>query len=87
MTPEQVALAVRPLAEIATGLARPCEGLALGLTIVSKPIGRRGGRLTIASTPDKGTKISLDFPVPTPNGRSEILAKDVFLTDLGVARA
>ena len=33
-----------------------------------------------------GTKISLDFPVPTPNARSEILAKDVFLTDLGVAR-
>jgi hypothetical protein len=36
---------------------------------------------------NKGTKISLDFPVATPRGQSEILAKDVFLTDLGVAPA
>jgi hypothetical protein len=57
------------------------------LTIVRKLIGRHGRRLTIAIALHKGTKISLDFPVPTPSGRSEILAKDVFLTDLGVAPA
>jgi hypothetical protein len=40
----------------------------------------------IASALHKGTKTSLDFPVPAPRGRSEILAKDAFLTDLGVAQ-
>jgi hypothetical protein len=50
-----------------------------------QPFGRHGGRLTIASVLNKGTKVSLDFPVPTPNGRTEILEKDVFLTELGVA--
>jgi signal transduction histidine kinase len=67
--------------------ARPYKGLGLGLTIVSRLIGRHGGRLTIVSTPHKVTKVSLDFPVPAPRGRSEILAKDAFLTDLGVAPA
>jgi signal transduction histidine kinase len=67
--------------------ARPYEGPGLGLTIVSRLISRHGRRLTIASAPHKGTKVSLDFPVPAPRGRSEILAKDVFLTDLGVAPA
>jgi Amt family ammonium transporter len=87
MASEESALAVQPFGQIAGGLARSYEGLGLGLTIVSKLIGRHDGRLTIASTLHKGTKISLDFPVPTPNARSEILAKDVFLTDLGVAPA
>ena len=50
-------------------------------------IERHGGCLTITSALYKGTKISLDFPLPTLTGRSEILAKDVFLTDAGVAPA
>ena len=50
-------------------------------------IERHGGCLTITSALYKGTKIFVDFPVPTPTGRSEILAKDVFLTDAGVAPA
>jgi signal transduction histidine kinase len=87
MTSEETALAVLPFGQVAGGLARPYEGRDLGLTIVSELIGRQGGRLTIPSTLHKGTKISLDFPVSTPNARSEILAKDVFLTDLGVAPA
>jgi hypothetical protein len=68
-------------------LARPYERLGLGLTIVSKLSARRGVRLTIASVLHKVTKISFHFPVLTARGRSEILVKDVFLTDAGVAPA
>ena len=84
-TREEAALAVQSLGQIASGLARPYEGL--GLTIVSKLSERRGGRLTIAGALHKVGKISLDFPVLTARGRSGILAKDVFLTDAGVAPA
>jgi signal transduction histidine kinase len=87
MTPEDVALAIQPFGQIGSGLTRPYEGLGLGLTIVSRLIVRHSGHLTTASELHKGTKISLDFPVPTPRGQSEILAKDVFLTDHGVAPA
>ncbi len=87
ITPEEVALTVQSFGQIASGFARPYEGLGLGLTIVSKLIGRHGGRPTIASALQKETKVSLDFPVPARRGWSEILGKDVFLTDLGVAPA
>jgi signal transduction histidine kinase len=78
MTPEEVALAVQPFGQTASGAARPYEGLGLGLTIVSKLIGRHGRRLAIASALQKGTKISLDFAVPTPRGRSEIPQRTLF---------
>jgi signal transduction histidine kinase len=64
MTASEVELAVRPFSQIDGGLARQHEGLGLGLSIVNKLIERHGGRLTIASAPQKGTVIALDFPAP-----------------------
>ena len=64
MTTEEAELAVRPFRQIDGGLARHYEGLGLGLSIVRKLIERHGGHLTIASAPQKGTLISLDFPAP-----------------------
>ena len=99
MTAEEAAFAIRPFSQIAGGLARPYDGLGLSLSIVSKLVERHGGRLTIASAPHIGTRVSLDFPGPLPRGQSRITANhkwaqepagcggpDAFLTDLGVAR-
>jgi signal transduction histidine kinase len=64
MTAAEAELAVRPFRQIDGGLARQYEGIGLGLSIVRKLIERHGGRLTIASVPQKGTHVSLDFPTP-----------------------
>jgi signal transduction histidine kinase len=98
MTGEEITAAIRPFGQVADGLARPYEGLGLGLTIVSRLIALHRGCLTIASAPQDGTKISLDFPVPSPRGLSKTPADcktvgkragcsgpDAFLTELGVA--
>ena len=84
MTAKEAALAVQPFSQIDDGFARHYEGLGLGLSIVSKLIEHHGGRLSIASTPEEGTLISLDFPAPTLSHRryllqhepSDIAAKD-----------
>jgi len=62
MTTREIELAVRPFSQIDGGLARHYEGLGLGLSIVRKLIERHRGCLTIASVPQKGTIVSLDFP-------------------------
>jgi signal transduction histidine kinase len=100
ITAEEAELAVRPFGQIGNGLARPYQGLGLGLSIVSKLIERHAGRLTIASAPQKGTHISLDFPAPSLTHRDGVSANreireepasggdlDAFLTDLQVAQA
>lgn len=73
MTAEQTRLAVRPFGQADGRLARDYNGLGLGLSIVSKLVERQGGRLTIASTPQQGTHVSVDFPVPRPQERMGLL--------------
>ena len=64
MSAEEAELAVQLFRQIDGGLARKYEGIGLGLSIVSKLVERHGGHLTIASAPQKGTHVSLDFPTP-----------------------
>ena len=99
MTAEQTRLAVRPFGQADGRLARDYNGLGLGLSIVSKLVERQGGRLTIASTPQQGTHVSVDFPVPRPQERMGLLlysqplrtdstrVVDAFLTEPRVAKA
>jgi signal transduction histidine kinase len=72
MTSAEAEMAARPFSQINGGLARPYEGLGLGLSIVSKLIERHGGSLTIAGVPHKGTHISLDFPAPRLRHHSDL---------------
>jgi signal transduction histidine kinase len=62
ITPEMAGLVVRPFHQADSRLAREYGGTGLGLGIVNALIERHGGRLTIDSTPSKGTCVSLDFP-------------------------
>jgi len=44
------------------GLNRSHEGNGLGLTIVSRLVQRMGGTISIDSTPDEGTCVTVRFP-------------------------
>ena len=59
---ETAATAIRPFRQVDGRLARKFGGTGLGLSIVNGLIERHGGRLTIDSTPQRGTCASLDFP-------------------------
>ena len=60
---EVAELAVRPFRQVDGRLARKHGGTGLGLSIVNGLIERHGGRLSFDSAPNKGTTVSLDFPV------------------------
>jgi signal transduction histidine kinase len=77
MTAEEAGLAVRPFGQVDRGLARRYDGLGLGLSIVSKLIECHGGRLRIASAPQKGTQVSLDFPAPRPRSQKSLSLRRV----------
>jgi len=61
ITGEMAELVVQPFRQADSRLARKYGGTGLGLSIVNALIQRHGGRLTIDSTPSKGTCVSLDF--------------------------
>jgi PAS domain S-box-containing protein len=63
MTAREAELAVRPFAQVDARLERRYQGAGLGLSIVKKLIEGHGGRLSIVSAPQQGTRVSLDFPV------------------------
>jgi signal transduction histidine kinase len=63
MTAREAELAVRPFAQVDARLERRYQGAGLGLSIVKKLIEGHGGRLSIVSAPQRGTRVSLDFPV------------------------
>jgi signal transduction histidine kinase len=69
VTAEMAELVVRPFRQADGRLARKYGGAGLGLSIVNALIERHGGRLTIDSTPAKGTCVSLDFPSVWENAR------------------
>ncbi|MGD9614306.1 MAG: sensor histidine kinase [Alphaproteobacteria bacterium] len=62
MAPDQVSEATRPFYQADSRLSRKYEGTGLGLSIVSGLIECHGGRLTIDSQPDTGSRVSVAFP-------------------------
>jgi signal transduction histidine kinase len=62
ITAEMAELVVRPFHQADSRFAREYGGTGLGLSIVNALIKRHSGRLTIDSTPSRGTCVSLDFP-------------------------
>jgi signal transduction histidine kinase len=72
MTAREAELAVRPFAQVDDRLERRYEGAGLGLSIVKKLIECHGGRLKIASAPQQGTRVSLDFPIERQASRGAL---------------
>ncbi len=62
MTDEQVSGAFEPFGQADTALNRQYEGTGLGLALVKGLVDLHGGRITIASVPDRGTTITVILP-------------------------
>jgi signal transduction histidine kinase len=62
MAPDQISEAARPFYQADSRMSRKYEGTGLGLSIVSGLMECHGGRLTIASQPGVGSRISVAFP-------------------------
>ncbi|MBI1330819.1 MAG: sensor histidine kinase [Alphaproteobacteria bacterium] len=68
MTPEQIAIAMKPFGQIHTTYSRNFEGTGLGLPITKALIDQHGGRLVIASEPNHGTTVAFTLPRPAQFG-------------------
>ncbi|QEX24901.1 hypothetical protein FRZ61_48430 [Hypericibacter adhaerens] len=62
MTEAELKLALEPFVQVETNLARRAEGSGLGLSITKRFIELHGGRMTLESRKDVGTKVTLWFP-------------------------
>jgi len=62
MTPEQIAVALKPFGQVQGHLSRTQEGAGLGLPIARGLAGQHGGDLFIESRPGQGTTVLLTLP-------------------------
>jgi signal transduction histidine kinase len=62
MTEAELKMALEPFVRIESSLARRVEGSGLGLSITKRFIELHGGRMTLESRKDVGTKVTLWFP-------------------------
>lgn len=68
MTPEQIEIALKPFHQVhGTSVAKRYQGTGLGLPLCKKIMELHGGKLSIETTPDKGTTITLTFPADMGN--------------------
>jgi two-component system, cell cycle sensor histidine kinase PleC len=66
MTPEEVAVAMRPFGQVESGFNKRHEGTGLGLPIAQALAKLHGGDLKISSTKGSGTKVAVFIPVFQP---------------------
>jgi signal transduction histidine kinase len=62
MTETELKLALEPFVQIESSMVRRVEGSGLGLSITKRFIELHGGRMTLESRKDVGTKVTLWFP-------------------------
>ncbi len=62
MTADEIVVAKRPFGQVESGLIRSREGSGLGLPLVVAFASKLGGRVSIESKPEIGTKITIYFP-------------------------
>jgi len=78
---DDLPVALAPFGQIASVLTRSHEGTGLGLPLSKRLTELLGGRLTIDSTPGKGTRVCVILPSPQP------LVAAPMITKGGVRRA
>ena len=70
MSNEDLAKALEPFGQIDSSLSRQFRGTGLGLPLTRSLIELHGGAMSIDSTPGKGTRVTLSFPVEPPQSGS-----------------
>ena len=63
MSAEEIPLALEKFRQVDNSLARPYEGIGLGLPLVQEIVALHGGRLAIDSEPGNGTIVTVFLPV------------------------
>jgi two-component system, cell cycle sensor histidine kinase PleC len=63
MTPDQIAVALKPFGQIHTGRSRAHQGTGLGLPIAKALVEQHGGAFTVESAEGAGTNISFTIPL------------------------
>jgi signal transduction histidine kinase len=66
MDAEGIKVALEPYGQVIGGSALDDAGTGLGLPIAVRLVELHGGRLSITSTPGKGTRVRASFPLPKP---------------------
>jgi len=62
IAPEMISSVFEPFRQIDSALARKYEGTGLGLSLVKAIVDLHGGEVSIESTPNEGTAVSIVFP-------------------------
>jgi two-component system cell cycle sensor histidine kinase PleC len=62
MSESEISTALLPFRQVANSLSRTHNGVGIGLSLVDGIIGLHGGRLELASTPSKGTTVTVILP-------------------------
>lgn len=62
MDPRDIQSALKPFSQVDQNLTRNYEGLGLGLPLARALVGLHGGRLSLKSVPDHGTRVSVVLP-------------------------
>ena len=62
MTEAEIAIALQPFGQVDGSLSRKFEGTGLGLPLAKRMVELHDGTLSVDSTPDRGTVVSVHFP-------------------------
>jgi len=79
MTPEQIAVALKPFGQVNSTRTRTQEGTGLGLPIAKALIEQHGGSFFVTSTENAGTAVTFILPVRQPVAEPDRSIKEFML--------
>ena len=75
ITPENLPRLFQPFVQLDSRLSRQYTGTGLGLALVRRMVEMHGGRVTVDSTPGKGSRFTISLPLKDENGAVRVLPR------------